>query len=116
MDIDMDDFSTNRHAESDALLTSGITNLTQTPPIRHPDMYFSDGNIVLVAGDAYFRVHQGLLCRHSAPLREAVSAIEAQAGREDGTENWLIEGQKALVLDDQPKDLCHFLLALYDGM
>ena len=110
MDIDMDDFSTNRHAESDTLLSSSLTSLTHTPPIRHPDMYFSDGNIVLVAGDVYFRVHQGLLCRHSAPLREAVSAMEEQ------TERYLIEGQMALVLDDQPKDLCHFLLALYDGM
>ncbi|PPQ97789.1 hypothetical protein CVT26_012836 [Gymnopilus dilepis] len=116
MDIDMDDFSTNRHAESDPLLTSGIPDLTDSPPIRHSDMWFSDGNIVLVAGDVYFRVHQGLLCRHSAPLREAVGALEAQAGREEQTERYLIEGQRVLVLDDQPKDLCHFLLALYDGI
>ncbi|KAF8176799.1 hypothetical protein BJ912DRAFT_1024315 [Pholiota molesta] len=77
----MDDFSTNRHAESPVKF-----EFVPPLPSRHPDLWFSDGNIALVAGAFYFNVHKGLICRHSVPLSDAV------------------------------KDLFRFLLALYDGV
>ncbi|KAF8876703.1 hypothetical protein CPB84DRAFT_1795692 [Gymnopilus junonius] len=103
----MDDFSTNRHAEN--LIKIDVTS---SPPIRHPDLWFGDGNIVLVAGEIYFKVHQGLLCRHSTPLQEGINALEAT----EDAKLYSIEGKPVLILNDQPKDLCHFLLALYDGV
>ncbi|PPQ90553.1 hypothetical protein CVT25_015867 [Psilocybe cyanescens] len=102
----MDDFSTNRHAESTIRLDS-----TSSLPTRHPDLWFSDGNIVLVAGDFYFNVHRGLLCRHSSMLEKAIADLDAE-----DTHTRLIEGNAVLELDEQPKDLCRFLMALYDGV
>lgn len=94
----MDDFSTNRHS----IIRS---------PCRHPDIWFSDGNIALVASDFYFTVHQGVLCRHSELLAELIEKIKVEDSQLRS-----IDGHLALVLNDQPKDLARFLLALYDGM
>ncbi|CAA7260599.1 unnamed protein product [Cyclocybe aegerita] len=102
----MDDFSTNRHADAPVK-----PDLAASVPSRHPDLWFSDGNIALVAGGLYFNVHLGLLCRHSEPLNEAINALAA-----DEKQTRLIEGNVVLELDDQPKDLCRFLMALYDGV
>ncbi|KAJ3482166.1 hypothetical protein NLJ89_g12156 [Agrocybe chaxingu] len=102
----MDDFSTNRHAEAPVK-----PELAASVPSRHPDLWFSDGNIALVAGGLYFNVHLGLLCRHSEPLNEAIKALAA-----DEKQTRLIEGNVVLELDDHPKDLCRFLMALYDGV
>jgi len=102
----MDDFSTNRHS----LL--GIRFEFETyPACRHPDIWFSDGNIALVAGDFYFTVHQGVLCRHSELLAEFIKKLKAEISQPR-----LIDGHLVLVLNDQPKDLARFLLALYDGV
>jgi hypothetical protein len=102
----MDDFSTNRHAEIPAKV-----EFVQPLPTRHPDLWFGDGNIALVAHGLYFNVHRGFLCRHSAPLAEAIKALEA-----DGKQARFIEGSIILELEDKPKDLYLFLLALYDGV
>jgi len=101
----MDDFSTNRHAE--------IPAKVQPLPTRHPDLWFSDGNIALVANGLYFNVHRGLLCRHSVPLSEAIKALEADDNFKQAR---FIEGNIVLELEDKPKDLYSFLLALYDGV
>jgi len=104
--MDVDDFSTNRHAD-----TSIKAEDTVLPPYRHPDLWFSDGNIALVAGEFYFNVHRGVLCRNSALLSEAIEALAAEnkSGR-------LIEGNIVLELADRPEDLSRFLTALYDGV
>jgi hypothetical protein len=102
----MDDFSTNRHAETLAKVES-----VQPLPTRHPDLWFSDGNIALVTGGLYFNVHRGLLCRHSTPLADTIKALEA-----DDKQARFVEGSIILELEDKPKDLLCFLLALYDGV
>ena len=96
----MDDFSTNRHSIK-----------FEFTPSRHPDIWFSDGNIALVAGDFYFSVHQGVLCRHSEHFAELIKKIKVE-----DSQTRLIDGHLVLVLNDQPKDLARFLIALYDGV
>ena len=96
----MDDFSTNRHSIKFELA-----------PGRHPDIWFSDGNIALVAGDFYFTVHQGVLCRHSELFAELIKKIKVE-----DSQTRLIDSHPALVLNDQPRDLARFLIALYDGV
>ena len=96
----MDDFSTNRHSIKFELA-----------PNRHPDIWFSDGNIALVAGDFYFTVHQGVLCRHSELFAEFIKKIKVE-----DSQTRSIDGHLVLVLNDQPKDLARFLIALYDGV
>ena len=73
---------------------------------RHPDIYFEDGNLSIVAGRQYFIVHRGLLCRHSEVLRVRIESIKTNDER-------LLEGLAVLYLDDSPEDLAHFLRALY---
>lgn len=75
-------------------------------PTRHPDLYFEDGNLSIVAGRQYFIVHRGLLCRHSEVLRVRIESIKANDDK-------LLEGLAVLYLDDSPEDLAHFLRALY---
>lgn len=96
----MDDFSTNRHSIK-----------FEFAPSRHPDIWFSDGNIALVAGDFYFTVHQGVLCRHSELFAELIKKIKVE-----DSQTRLIDGLLVLMLNDQPKDLARFLIALYDGV
>ncbi|KAF4620683.1 hypothetical protein D9613_000219 [Agrocybe pediades] len=104
----MDDFSTNRYAGN---------TMKQEPshsgPFvnKHPDLWFEDGNIVIMAGDFFFNVHQGVLCRHSVPLTEAIDALKG-----DDKYARFLEGNIVLELDDNPKDLSPFLMALYDGV
>ena len=75
-------------------------------PTRHPDLYFEDGNLSIVAGRQYFIVHRGLLCRHSEVLGTRIDSIKT-------TDEHLLEGLAVLYLDDSPEDLAHFLRALY---
>ncbi|TBU29539.1 hypothetical protein BD311DRAFT_660896 [Dichomitus squalens] len=75
-------------------------------PIRHPDLYFEDGNLSIVAGRQYFIVHRGLLCRHSEVLQTRIDSIKT-------TDERMLEGLAVLYLDDSPEDLAHFLRALY---
>ncbi|KIJ67683.1 hypothetical protein HYDPIDRAFT_173491 [Hydnomerulius pinastri MD-312] len=93
------DFSTNRH--------SGSSRSLGTSPARHVDLYFSDGNIVILAGSDYFLVHQGLLSRHSEVLEELIKQMDSTPG---------IEGRPVLSLPEPSHSIAHFLQALYDGI
>lgn len=72
----------------------------------HP-LSFPDGNTALLAQNIVFLVHRGVLARHSTILSDAINALD--------TSNHL-NGSPVLELDDNPDDLAHFLLALYDGV
>ena len=67
--------------------------------------------MVLVAGDFFFNVHQGLLCRHSVPFTDAIEALKA-----DEKNARFIDENIVLEIPDHPKDLSYFLMALYDGV
>ncbi|GLB45083.1 hypothetical protein LshimejAT787_1901610 [Lyophyllum shimeji] len=104
--LSVDDFSTNRF--------SGATENTKPhvehpSPSRHPDLCFNDGNLAVLTGGHYFLVHQGLLCRHSAPLSRVIGALESKQTR-------YIEGRLVLELSEASNDVYYFLLALYDGI
>jgi len=73
----------------------------------HTDIYFKDGNIILLAGMSYFLVHQGLLSRHSEVLYQLMSSMD---------DNPTLEGRPVLTLSDPSNDMAHFLKAMYDGM
>jgi len=101
-----DDFSTNRYFGTNE---PSKTQAEQPPPSRHPDLCFNDGNLAVLTGGNYFLVHQGLLCRHSAPLASAVQTLEGKHAR-------FLEGRLVLELSESSNDVYYFLLALYDGM
>lgn len=98
MGIDTD-FSSNRH--------SIAHHEPGSAPTRHPDIYFEDGNLAIVAGTYYFLVHRKVLSQHSAKLD---TLIESSISDNNAS---LIEGRAVLPLDDSPEDLTYFLQVLY---
>ena len=75
--------------------------------VRHADLSFVDGNIVLLAGSNYFVVHQGLLVRHSQVFHDLINAMDTTPA---------IEGRPVLSLPEPSHSIAYFLQALYDGM
>ncbi|KDQ50402.1 hypothetical protein JAAARDRAFT_199963 [Jaapia argillacea MUCL 33604] len=90
---------------------------------RHPDLWFTDGSIILHAEDSIFRVHMSQLSRHSAffrdmfslpqPVRQGGSNASSQA--QTGSDGDTFEGCPVLDLHDPADDLANLLKALYDG-
>ena len=99
-----DDFSTNRHVVGFERPLEVVL-----PPRRHPDLCFDDGNIAVLSGSYYFIIHQGLVCRHSAPLATAIKELNDKPPV-------FLETRPVLELCDSINDLFCFLRALYDGV
>lgn len=83
-------------------------------------MWFSDGNVDIVAQDTVFRVHEGILSRHSTVFPEmfAGAAREVTVDRVAAT----LRGgggnarQNPVVrVSDSAHDFKHLLRILYDG-
>ncbi|KAF9561502.1 hypothetical protein CPC08DRAFT_635317 [Agrocybe pediades] len=73
------------------------------------DFWFGDGNIVIIAGSAAFKVHRGQLERHSEVFSDLFSIPQPQ-------EQELVDGCSCVELQDSPSDVFYFLSALYDGL
>lgn len=75
----------------------------------HEDLFFKDGNVILVAEGICFRVHRGQLTRHSDVFRgmmdlpQPVNAVS-------------MDGCPIIELHDRAQELAHMLKALYDGL
>ena len=74
------------------------------------DVWFPDGNIVLVASGAAFKVHKGQLQRHSEIFRDMFSVPQPQDAQD------LFDGCPWVELHDAPVDVLYLLRALYDGL
>jgi len=75
---------------------------------RSTDIYFDDGNIILVAGNIAFRVHRGQLARHSEVFRDLL-LLPQPAGAEVFDESPVVR------LTDTSDDVLMLLRALYDN-
>ncbi|KAF9457883.1 hypothetical protein BDZ94DRAFT_1325912 [Collybia nuda] len=73
------------------------------------DFWFLDGNIVIVAGDAAFKVHRGQLERHSEVFNDLFSVPQPEDAER-------LDGCLWVELYDRPSDVFYFLSALYDGL
>ncbi|KAG5640504.1 hypothetical protein DXG03_008280 [Asterophora parasitica] len=73
------------------------------------DFWFLDGNIVIIAGPAAFKVHRGQLERHSDVFNDLFSIPQPH-------DHDLFEGCMYVELHDNPSDVFYFLSALYDGL
>ncbi|KAF8578183.1 hypothetical protein K439DRAFT_1648845 [Ramaria rubella] len=75
----------------------------------HKDLYFKDGNIILIAEDTCFRVHSGQLTRHSDVFRGMMDIPQPLDAP-------LIDGCPVIKLHDKVQELIYMLNALYDGL
>ncbi|KDR70044.1 hypothetical protein GALMADRAFT_76823 [Galerina marginata CBS 339.88] len=73
------------------------------------DFWFRDGNIVIIAGSAAFKVHRGQLERHSEVFSDLFSLPQP-------SDQELVDGCSSVELQDPPSDVFYFLSALYDGL
>ncbi|KZT29590.1 hypothetical protein NEOLEDRAFT_1128399 [Neolentinus lepideus HHB14362 ss-1] len=73
------------------------------------DIWFSDGNTMLIAGRARFKVHSSQLERHSEVFRDMFALPQPPCQE-------TIDGCLPVVLYDSPSDLLFLLRALYDGL
>ena len=97
-----------------------------THSMRHPEFWFSDGSIVLVAHDTAFRVHKTFLARKSEVFRDmfALAHPETPITRDSpdvDVKPALVQGQQldgcpvVCLHGDSPFDADNFLRAIYDG-
>ncbi|KAH7886706.1 hypothetical protein F5I97DRAFT_1869593 [Phlebopus sp. FC_14] len=88
--------------------------LPVAPPkaLVRSDIWFEDGNVVLIAGSAAFKVHRGQLERHSEVFRDLFSVPQPVV---DESEN-VVDGCPTVDLYDCPSDIYYLLAALYDGL
>ncbi|KZT09932.1 uncharacterized protein LAESUDRAFT_645250 [Laetiporus sulphureus 93-53] len=77
-------------------------------PSRDQDFWLADGNVVLLAGDHAFRVHQSILCRRSDVFHNLFRVPQPEGGE-------MIDGCPVVCLSDSRHDVRCLLKALYDG-
>ena len=80
--------------------------------VRDSDVWFEDGNVVIVAQQTAFRVHRGVLSRHSETF-SGLFTLPRPVG--DAAEDD-IDGCPIIRITDSSHDLKHLLHALYDGL
>ncbi|KAA1468961.1 hypothetical protein DENSPDRAFT_834469 [Dentipellis sp. KUC8613] len=79
---------------------------------RHPDFWFDDGSIILLARSTdAFRVHRTVLARSSEIFRDMLLVGDPGAGTEE-----MIEGCPVVRLPDDVTDICRLLKAIYDPL
>jgi hypothetical protein len=76
---------------------------------RRLSVSFEDGNIAILAGDSYFLVHRGFLCRKSEYLAELTRDYNSRSSMR-------LEGRPVLHLPDSPDDISLLLHSMYDGL
>ena len=72
------------------------------------DPWFEDGNIVLVAEQTSFKVHRGVLAKHS-------DVFQGLLGIPQPIDAEKLEGLPVIMMADNSDDLSVLLTALYDG-
>lgn len=79
------------------------------PPQRYEQLWFEDGNVIIITGNTAFRVHRGILSRHSEVFRDMFDIPQPEGDAET------LDGAPVVHLPDSLHDITHLLCALYDG-
>ncbi|KAI9056898.1 LETM1-domain-containing protein, partial [Trametes sanguinea] len=90
-------------ADHAASLPSDLATVSISGTVkRDPDLWFDDGNIVLLCRDVAFRVYRGLLTRHSVIFRDLFSMAQPSTSE-------TMESCPVVHISDPPDDLRHLL-------
>ncbi|CAK5279945.1 unnamed protein product [Mycena citricolor] len=73
------------------------------------DLWFCDGNVIIIACSVAFKVHRGQLRRHSVVFDDLFSIPQPQ-------DQDLYDGCPWIEVYDCPSDMLYFLKAIYDGL
>ncbi|KZP19268.1 hypothetical protein FIBSPDRAFT_862906 [Athelia psychrophila] len=76
---------------------------------RHPDLWFDDGSVVLIAEAMSFRVHRSILCKHSSVLSDIFDIPQPPEGS-----SYTIEGRPVIRMHDSAHEFAQLLKACYD--
>lgn len=76
---------------------------------KDDDLWFDDGNIVLIAEGTGFRVHGSFLARRASIFADMLAFSQPDMSVD------VFEDAPAIVLMDDPNHLATFLRAIYDG-
>ena len=95
-----------------------IDDGTSSSNLRHPELYFSDGNFVIIAQDAakktdriHFRVHQSILSKHSQVFKDMFNLPGPPADVQE-----FYDGVPFVEVNDDPEDLAKILTILYEPL
>lgn len=96
-------------SDSDSQSPSGL--------VKHSDLWFTDGSVILRAENIIYRVHISQLSRHSMFFRDLFTlpqGCQADVPHNDNDTN-VLEGCPVIHLHDTAEDVSNLLTALYDG-
>ena len=79
---------------------------------KDPSLWFDDGNVILVAEESLFRVHRGVLSRHSPVFKDMFAVPQPAA---DALASDTVDGCPTVNVSDSTHDLKQLLLVIYDG-
>lgn len=87
-----------------------------TSYVKDSDYYFTDGAICIATKntDTLFRVHQGMLVRHSQVFRDMFSIPRPEADGASQDES-VYEGAPVVQLDDRTEDIRALFRLMYDS-
>ena len=84
--------------------------------IKHADLWFCDGSVILQAEYTLFRVHKSQLSRRSIVFSDMFALAQPPVMTTHATlADETYEGCPAVKLHDSAEDVANLLLALYDG-
>lgn len=79
---------------------------------RHPDLWYEDGTVILIAEKTGFRVYRGLLAQHSEVFRDMFSLPQPTTAVSDT----LFEGCPVVhLMDDIAEEIAEVLKILHNG-
>ncbi|KAI0089236.1 hypothetical protein BDY19DRAFT_906140 [Irpex rosettiformis] len=84
------------------------TEAPQIPGHESVNYYFDDGNVIIFAPNTRFRVHQGVLSKHSSYFRDIFAALPVDGGE-------TLDECPVVRVEESPQTVKWLLDTMYDG-
>ena len=89
-------------------MSQNVSALSTSAYRKVPELWFEDGNLVLLAGNLIFKVYRCLLCARSSVFSDLFSLPPPTEGNE------MYEGSPIVQTYDSGQDMRYFLKAILD--
>ena len=83
----------------------GSSSISSSDLSRHPEIWYDDGNLVLVARETAFRIYRGLIAGQSTVFADLFVSSTSSPHE-------TFEGCPVIHLSESPQDLVHLLRVL----